>query len=114
MRSRVLAVGVAAALALLVAGGALAADRPKEIPVTIEGHRFSPEEITVAAGAPFVLVITNRDAVAEEFESRDLRVEKVIPAGKTVRVRVAALKKGTYPFIGDFNSKTAKGRVVAE
>lgn len=105
---------VAALAAGLAAGAVLAAEAPKEIPLAIEGHRFAPAEITVAAGAPFVLVITNKDAAAEEFESRELRVEKVIPAGKTVRVRIAALKKGTYPFFGDFHSKTAKGRIVAE
>ena len=66
------------------------------------------------AGAPFVLVITNKDATAEEFESKDLRIEKVIPAGKTVRVRVPALKAGTYGFVGEYHEKTAKGRIVAE
>ncbi len=106
--------GVAALAAALAAGAVPAAEAPKEIPLAIEGHRFSPAEITVAAGAPFVLVITNKDTAAEEFESHELRVEKVIPAGKTVRVRIAALKKGTYPFFGDFHPKTAQGRIVAE
>jgi len=105
---------VAALVVTLVVGVALAAEAPKEIPLAIEGHRFTPTQISVAAGVPFVLVITNKDAGAEEFESRELRVEKVIPAGKTVRVRIAALKKGTYPFFGDFHPRTAQGRIVAE
>ncbi len=113
---RVGVAGLAAVLCVagIVATGARAADPPKEIAVTIEGNRFSPAEITVAAGAPFVLVITNKDTTSEEFESRELRIEKIIPGGKTVRIRIAALKKGAYPFFGDFHTRTAQGRIVAE
>lgn len=96
------------------AGGAPAADAPAEVALVIEQNRFRPEEIRVKAGTPFVLVITNRDRTAEEFESRDLRIEKVIPPGKTVRLRVPALKAGTYPFVGEYHEKTAKGRIIAE
>jgi plastocyanin len=92
---------------------AFAAD-PPEIPITIEKNRFSPDEIKVKAGAPFVLVVTNKDATAEEFESKELRIEKVIPPGKTMKIRVRALKPGTYPFVGEYHEKTAKGRIVAE
>ena len=114
MRRALQPTGVAILLALLVAGVATAGDTPREIALTIETNRFSPAEITVSAETPFVLVITNKDKAAEEFESHALRIEKVIPAGKTVRVKVAGLKKGTYPFIGDFHARTAQGRIVAE
>jgi plastocyanin domain-containing protein len=91
-----------------------AQDKPTEIPVTIENNRFVPSEIKVKAGKPFVLVVTNKDAKPEEFESKELRIEKVIPAGKTANIRVRALKPGAYPFFGEFNPKTAQGRIVAE
>ena len=103
---------VAVAVALLPVG-ALAAD-PPEIPVTIEKNRFQPEEIRVKAGQPFVLVVTNKDATPEEFESKELRIEKVIPGGKTLKIRVRALKPGTYPFVGEYHEATAKGRIIAE
>jgi len=80
----------------------------------IENNRFQPEEIRVKANSPFVLVITNKDKAPEEFESHDLRIEKVIPAGKTIRVKVNGLKPGTYGFEGEYHAKTAKGRIVAE
>src|SRR5712691_11534033 len=92
---------------------AFAADAPPEIPLTIQKNQFQPADVKVKSGAPFVLVITNKDATAAEFESKDLRVEKVIPAGKTVNVRIRALKPGTYPFLDDFNQQ-ATGRIVAE
>jgi plastocyanin len=92
----------------------LAADPAPEIPITIEKNRFQPDEIKVKAGVPFVLVVTNKDATAEEFESKDLRIEKVIAAGKTLKIRIRALKPGVYPFVGDYHQSTAKGRIVAE
>ncbi len=107
-----LLVGVAVACLGLSPGAVAAAD--PEIAVIIENNRFQPEEIKVKAGAPFLLVITNKDKGPEEFESKDLRIEKVIPAGKTVRVRVPTLKAGTYGFVGEYHQKTAKGRIVAE
>ncbi len=91
-----------------------AADAPAEIVLIIENNRFQPEEIKVKAGAPFLLIITNRDKGPEEFESHDLRIEKVIPAGKTIRVKMPALKRGSYGFVGEFHEKTAKGRILAE
>src|SRR5262245_27585542 len=92
----------------------IGADAADDIALTIENHRFQPEEIKVKAGEGFVLVITNKDKKAEEFESKDLRIEKVIPAGKTVRLKMPALKAGTYSFVGEYNEKTAKGKIVAE
>ena len=92
---------------------ALAAD-PPEVALTIEGNRFKPEELRVKAGAPFVLVIANKDSSPEEFESKDLRVEKIVPGGKTVRMRIPALTPGTYKFFGDYHATTAQGRIVAE
>jgi hypothetical protein len=96
-----------------LAGAASAADGPPEIPLTIDKNQFQPNEVKVKANTPFVLVITNKSAKAAEFESKDLRVEKVVPAGKTVNVRIRALKPGAYPFLDDFN-KQATGRIVAE
>jgi plastocyanin len=109
-----LVIGLVASLALLATEPAVGADTPAEIALTIEQHRFQPEEIRVKAGAPVVLVITNKDATPEEFESKDLRLEKVIPGGKTIRLRLPALKRGTYGFVGEYHEATAKGWIVAE
>ncbi len=107
----------AVALTILVLGGlssaVLAAD-PPETRLTIENNRFSPDEIKVKANTPFVIVVTNKDKTPEELESKELKIEKVIPPGQTVKVRVRALKPGTYPFVGEYHESTAKGRIVAE
>jgi Cupredoxin-like domain len=94
--------------------GVVEAQAPPEITLVIENNRFQPDEITVKAGVPFVLVIINKDKGPEEFESRELRIEKVIPAGKTIKLKMPALKPGGYAFVGEYHEKTAKGRIVAE
>ena len=103
---------LAAICLVLIVSAAAAVDL--EIPVSIEKNRFQPAEVRVKAGTPFVLVVTNKDATPEEFESKELRIEKVIPGGKTLKIRVRALKAGSYPFVGDFHQATAKGRIIAE
>jgi plastocyanin len=112
-RRRAACVVIAAAVALCSLSGLAWAADPPEIPLTIENQQFQPAEVKVKAGIPFVLVITNKNAAAAEFESKELRVEKVIPAGKTLKVRIRALKAGTYPFLDDFHQQTT-GRIVAE
>jgi len=100
--------------ATLVAALPASAQAPPEIPLVIEKNQFLPDVIKVKADTPFVLVITNKDKGPEEFESKDLKIEKIIPAGKTVRLRMPALKAGSYAFVGEYHEKTAKGRIVAE
>ena len=113
MKRLMIALCVVATAAALGVTAAHAAD-PPEIALTIEKNRFAPEEIRVKAGQVFVLAITNKDGAPEEFESHDLRIEKVVPAGKTVRIRVPALKAGRYKFVGEYHEKTAKGVIIAE
>jgi hypothetical protein len=90
------------------------ADKPAEVALTAANQKFDPAEVKVKAGQPFVLVVTNNDPKkAIEVENKDLRIEKVVPAGKTVSIRVRALKPGTYVFVDDFNH-AAQVKVVAE
>jgi len=105
-------VALAAVLVLGFVAAAGAADT--EVKLVIEKNRFEPDVIKVKAGAPFVLVITNKDKGPEEFDMATPRIEKVIPAGKTVRVKMPALKPGKYPFVGEYHSETAKATIVAE
>ena len=82
--------------------------------LTLEQHRFSPTEIRVRAGTAFVLTIVNKDKEDEEFEISTLRLEKIIPGGRTLQLKMPALKPGSYEFVGEFHENTAKGRLIAE
>lgn len=91
---------------------AFAAD--PEFNLTIRDHRFEPAELRVPAGKKIKLVIDNQDATPEEFESHELNREKVIPAKSKLSVFIGPLKAGKYPYIGEFNKKTANGVIIAE
>lgn len=82
--------------------------------LTIKDHKFTPSEIKVPANQRVILTVINDDPTPEEFESNELKVEKVIPGKSKATVRVGPLKPGRYPFIGEFNEATAKGVLIAE
>jgi len=85
-----------------------------QVVLTIKDHVFSPSEIHVPAGKKTQLLVKNLDPTAEEFDSTALKVEKVIAGRSETVVRLRTLDPGSYPFIGEYNSDTAKGVVVAE
>jgi hypothetical protein len=107
---------LAAALALVLAAQAVPANAADEVAlsIVIQNHVFSPTELKVPAGKVIVLIVDNRDATAEEFESPTLKVEKIIAGGSKGLVRFGPLTAGTYGFFGDFNRATAQGKVTAE
>ena len=82
--------------------------------VTIKNHRFTPSEIKVPANKRIKLTVVNDDPTPEEFESREMKVEKVIPGKSKGVVRIGPLAPGRYPFFGEFNEATAKGVLIAE
>ncbi len=104
---------LAAALLLAAPLGAFAAGE-KEFSLSIEGHRFAPDRIEVPAGEKVKLLVENKDATPEEFESSQLKIEKVIPGKSKATIFVGPLKAGEYRFVGEFNEKTAKGVIVAK
>ena len=104
---------VAAVLALALAPGVALAQEPSFL-ITIKDHKFDPAEIVIPVNTKVKLVVKNADATPEEFDSKDLHREKVIPAGQEGVIFIGPLKAGTYKFIGEFNPKTAQGRIVVK
>src|SRR4051794_27896809 len=82
--------------------------------LTIKDHRFKPETLKVKANQEFDLTVVNDDPTAEEFESNDFHVEKVVEGGKQITVHVGPLAAGTYAFFGDRHQDTALGKLFAE
>jgi hypothetical protein len=103
---------LAALTIVLISFAALGAD--PEYRLVIENHRFTPERLEVPTGKKVKLVVENRDATPEEFESHPLNREKVIPGKSSATIFIGPLKAGEYPFVGEFNEKTARGVIVAK
>ncbi|MFO7550663.1 MAG: cupredoxin domain-containing protein [Haliea sp.] len=100
-------------LALVLAAMSAMAKTP-EVVLEIRDHLFHPEEVRIPANTKVKLVVYNRDPTPEEFESYELNREKVIMGGSKANIFIGPLAPGVYPFFGEFNPRTAQGRVVVE
>jgi plastocyanin len=87
------------------------ADEPVAIAITIKDRQFEPAEVHAPAGKPIALTVKNLDAIAAEFESETLHVEKVVAPGREAVVRVRPLEPGRYNFFDDFH-RTTQGVLV--
>ena len=95
---------------LTPAASALAAD---VVTLTLKNHQFVPSQVSVPAGERFRIEVENQDATPAEFESNDLRVEKIVVPGGKIAVMVGPLKPGTYKFFDDYHPDTATGTISA-
>ena len=81
--------------------------------LTLKDHHFAPSAIEVPAGQRFRIAVTNQDATAAEFESHDMKIEKIAAPGATIIVWAGPLRPGTYGFFDDYHPDVAKGTVTA-
>ena len=104
----------AAALAapLLVATPSLADGVERMI--VIKDHKFQPDTVEIPANVAVRLIVHNQDAAPEEFESKDLNREKIVPPGGKVTIRLDPLAKGKYKFVGEFHEDSAQGTLVVK
>jgi heme/copper-type cytochrome/quinol oxidase subunit 2 len=110
----VAAVCAIATLALSPLAVSLAqAQEATEIQLTYSKGQFQPNELRASADKPITLRLKNLDGKAMEFESKSLRVEKVVAANSEGVINVRAQKPGRYEFYDDFNEK-ARGALVVQ
>jgi hypothetical protein len=81
--------------------------------LTIKDHRFTPTELSVAAGERFRIEVENLDPTPAEFESSGLKVEKIVVGGGKITLRVGPLRPGTYKFFDDCHPEEAVGTLIA-
>ena len=89
------------------------AQQAVEIQVTYSKGQFQPSQVSAPADKPIIFRVKNLDAKAMEFESKSLRVEKVVAANSEGVINVRALKPGRYEFYDDFNEK-ARGALTVQ
>lgn len=82
--------------------------------VVLKNNVFSPDVIVIPAGEKAQLLVKNEDSTPEEFESHELRREKIIPGNSQATIFLDALDSGEYPFFGEFHQDTAQGKIIAE
>lgn len=105
---------VLAAAAVVLPGAAHAADEMPVYQLVAKDGRFEPTTIEVAAGQRFKIEITNAGKTPIEFESKELKQEKVLAPGAKSSVVINGLKAGEYKFVDEYHEATAQGRIVAK
>jgi plastocyanin len=105
-----------AAIALLsvAATDAANAQGVAEVQLSYKDKKFDPAEVTVPANTPIVIKLRNLDAKAMEFESKTLKIEKVVAGSSDATINVRAQKPGRYEFFDEYNEKIARGALVVK
>ncbi len=99
--------------AILLTAAASHASATEPVRLTLKDHQFTPAQVSVAANQRFRIEVVNQDTTPAEFESSDLRAEKIIVPGGTIGLMAGPLKPGTYSFFDDYHPDTAKGTIIA-
>lgn len=103
-----------AVLLFAVASVALAAEELPVYRLVARDGAFEPMTIEVPAGKRFKIEISNEGKGPMEFESKDLKQEKVLASGAKSSVVINGLKAGTYVFFDEYHMDAPKGRIVAK
>jgi uncharacterized cupredoxin-like copper-binding protein len=82
--------------------------------IVAKDGKLEPAVIEVPAGKRFKLEVVNEGKTAIEFESKDLKQEKVVAPGAKTSLSINALKAGEYKFFDEFHEATAKGKIIAK
>jgi hypothetical protein len=104
---------VATCAVAMLQASPLQAQQATEIQLSYSKGQFQPSEVRAPADKPVTFRVKNLDAKAMEFESKSLRVEKVVAANSEGVINVRALKPGRYEFYDDFNEK-ARGALTVQ
>jgi hypothetical protein len=106
---------LAASAALALAGVQFArAQNATILSIALKDHHFVPAELTAPANKPVVIEVSNQDPTPSEFESKTLRVEKVVAGGAKISVQIRALGPGRYRFYDDYHEDTTEGFLVVK
>lgn len=114
LRSNAIRPVVLAAVIFLIAPVQVSAADLLTLTVTARDGQLIPNTLHVPAGERFKIVVRNEGRDAIEFESLQLRKEKVLAPGAESFVVIAPLKPGEYEFFDEFHPDTGRGRIIVK
>ncbi|UTZ24245.1 cupredoxin domain-containing protein [Vibrio campbellii] len=83
------------------------------VELTINNGVFTPQVLNVPTKKIIRIKISNIGDQPAEFESTQLRKEKVLAPGASSVVVIAPLREGTYTFFDDFHLDLPRGKIIA-
>ncbi|MGJ7061811.1 cupredoxin domain-containing protein [Morganella morganii] len=84
------------------------------VELKMNNGELTPPVLKVPAKTPIRIKISNTGTEPVEFESTQLRKEKVLAPGASSVVVIAPLKPGKYTFFDDFHLSHPAGEIIAE
>jgi plastocyanin len=108
------AAAVATAAMMVVGQGSAGAEDAVETVVTLKGQVFTPAEVHLPVGQAVSVRFKNLNSGPAEIESKPLKIEKLVPGGGEIVVRVKARSPGRTEFVDEYQEDVAKGVFVAE
>lgn len=106
--------GIALLLAALAASPLPARAEEPTFKIDIKDGVITPLELEVPANTRIRLEVTNSGASPAEFESVQLKKEKVIAAGNTSVMVIRTLDPGSYDFFDDFHIDLPHAKIIAK
>lgn len=101
------------ACSLFISSSAFAAEK-FTVELEMKNGDLIPRVLEVPAKTIIRIKITNTGTEPAEFESTQLRKEKVLAPGASSVVVIAPLKPGSYTFFDDFHLSHPKGEIIAK
>src|SRR5262245_43114726 len=111
---RIAAVLAAAAVTLIGPAALVHAQQAIAISMTVNDNQFEPDEVQPPADTQIKFTVKNLDPKPMEFESKDLKFEKIVSGGSQITLTVRGQKPGRYEFYDDFHEDTTKGFLVVK
>ncbi len=102
------------ALLGLVSADLANADDLTTYAITLQNHQFTPAEIHVPTGKPFIVVITNANDGPDEFEMLFPARERPLEPGQQGKVKIGPLNPGRFPFFGESDPDNETGAFISE
>jgi len=83
-----------------------------KVDLHIKDHKFMPDIVELPTDKKVNITVYNDDPTIEEFESIDLKREKIVLGNSSIKIVLAPLAPGEYEFFGDFHQESAQGKII--
>ena len=93
---------------------ALAEDSEPTFRIEIKDGAITPLKVDVPANTRIRLELFNTGTAPVEFESVELKKEKVVAGGNSTVMVIRNLDPGTYDFFDDFHPNMPHAKIVAK
>ena len=82
--------------------------------LSVKDHVFSPAEVKLPHNKVVLLTVKNEDATSIEFESKPLKIEKVIAGNSSAIVRIKVPASGKILFVDEPREDKTLGYFIVE